>query len=78
MKTSADSGGRSDAQVRGEAPSGDVGKMHFLSRPGGGMSILLELLVLDDIRHGRGPVVLDPHGNILGGSEIEASPSDSA
>jgi DNA-binding transcriptional LysR family regulator len=73
MKTLADSGEPGDAQVRGEAPSGDVMKMHRVGRPGRGMSVLAEYMVLEDLRHGRPVVVLDPRGRLFEETDSDGS-----
>jgi hypothetical protein len=39
-------------------------KTHIISRPGMGRNSLLEHLVLEDLRRGRGVAVLDPHGDV--------------
>ncbi|MEN6428741.1 MAG: hypothetical protein ABFE13_25615 [Phycisphaerales bacterium] len=38
---------------------------HLIGRPGMGKSTLEEHMVLDDIQHGHGVAVLDPHGDLV-------------
>ena len=39
--------------------------VHLVGRPGMGKSTLEEHMVLDDIQHGHGVAVLDPHGDLV-------------
>nr|SPS05234.1 protein of unknown function [Candidatus Nitrotoga fabula] len=38
--------------------------MYLIGRTGAGKTTLLESLALQDIRHGRGLCVIDPHGDL--------------
>jgi hypothetical protein len=42
-----------------------MGHTHLIGRPGKGKSTLEEHMVMDDIRHGHGVAVLDPHGDLV-------------
>lgn len=38
---------------------------HIIGRPGMGKSMLMEAMILDDIRKGHGVAVIDPHGDMV-------------
>ena len=73
MALSADPSKPDHVRVLGNLHSNNPRKIHIVGRPGRGNSSLLEHMVLEDLRLGRVPVLLDPHGHI--NDEIDPEPA---
>ena len=71
--------GRPDyVRADGSLPSNNPRKIRITGQSRTGMSVLAEQMVLEDLRHGRHLLVLDPHGDFLEldiGSSEHAQPS---
>ena len=63
-------GVRRDSEARNPVciPSEMRGRhVHLIGLPGTGKSMLMETMILDDIRQGAGVAVIDPHGELVEG-----------
>jgi DNA helicase HerA-like ATPase len=56
---------RSDRRVFGIKPEDRFSHIYVIGKTGTGKSTLLERMALQDLEHGHGLVLIDPHGDLV-------------
>jgi hypothetical protein len=61
---------RNDGRVFGIKTEDRFSHVYVIGKTGTGKSTLMETMALQDLRRGAGFVLIDPHGDLVGGSEV--------